>query len=76
MVIQKYVFAIVILTGLFAGTDGTIRGRITDIKEVGLPGANIYLPDLMIGAAADADGNYFILNIPVGTYDVVVEMLG
>ena len=51
--IQKYVFTIVILTGLFAGTDGTIRGRITDIKEVGLPGANIYLPDLMIGAAAE-----------------------
>ncbi|MFL3013245.1 MAG: carboxypeptidase regulatory-like domain-containing protein, partial [Candidatus Neomarinimicrobiota bacterium] len=64
------------LTFIFAGTDGTIRGRVTDEESMELPGATIYLPELGIGAAADPGGNFIILNIPVGTYDVVVQMVG
>lgn len=61
---------------ILAGTDGTIRGKVTDSEGKPLPGANIYIPAAGIGAAADADGNYIILNIPVGDYDVVVQMMG
>ena len=61
---------------LNAGTDGTIRGKITDDQGAPLPGANIYVPDVGTGAAADFDGNYIILNIPVGEYDVVCQMMG
>ena len=61
---------------LFGGTDGTIRGKITDVDGVPLVGSNIILPSLGIGAAADMDGNYIILNVPVGDYDVVVQMIG
>jgi hypothetical protein len=61
---------------LFAGTDGTIRGKVTDIEGSPLPGANIYIPDVGTGAAADMDGNYIMLNIPVGEYNVVVQMMG
>ena len=59
-----------------AGTDGTIRGKVTDEESIELPGATIYLPELGIGAAADPQGSFIILNIPVGTYDVVVQMVG
>lgn len=59
-----------------AGTDGTIRGKVSDIDGNPLPGANIYVPDVGIGAAAGGDGSYIILNIPVGDYDVVVQMMG
>ena len=52
------------LTWVFAGTDGTIRGRVTDEESsMELPGATIYLPELGIGAAADPSGNFIILNI-------------
>ena len=61
---------------LNGGTDGTIRGKITDIEGVPLPGANIFIPSISIGAAADVNGNYIILNIPVDDYDVVVQMMG
>jgi hypothetical protein len=74
--IQKIILTLVFLSTLFAGTDGTIRGKISDISGMGLPGANIYLPEVGLGAAADLEGNYIILNIPVGTYDVVVQMVG
>ena len=61
---------------IFAGTDGTIRGRITDVDQNSLPGAQVYIPELEKGAIADIDGNYIILNVAVGTYDVSVNMMG
>ena len=75
--ILKNIFIIFIsFQAIFGGTDGTIRGKVTDIENSPLPGANIYVPSVGVGAAADMDGNYFILNIPVGEYDVVVQMMG
>ena len=67
---------LIILESAFGGTDGTIRGKVTDIENSALPGANIYIPSVGVGAAADMEGNYIILNIPVGEYDVVVQMMG
>ena len=61
---------------LIGGTDGTIRGKITDVDGLALVGSNIIIPSLGLGAAADMDGNYIILNVPVGKYDVVVQMIG
>jgi len=61
---------------LLAGTDGTIRGNVTDLEGSSLPGAQIYIADMGLGTMADVDGNYILLNIPVGDYDVTVSMIG
>ncbi|MFQ6614174.1 MAG: carboxypeptidase regulatory-like domain-containing protein, partial [Fidelibacterota bacterium] len=61
---------------LWAGTDGTIRGQVKDMDGNGLPGAQVFIKALGLGAVADLEGNYIILNIPVGTYDVTVMMIG
>ena len=61
---------------LYAGTDGTIRGQITDIDGEPLPGAQVFIEEMSLGAVADINGNYLILNIPIGTYDVTVMMMG
>ena len=74
--INSLSLSVLLISLAFAGTDGTIRGKVTDIEGSPLPGANIYVPDVGVGAAADMDGNYIILNIPVGEYDVVVQMMG
>ena len=74
--IKLWVTFSIMVSFILAGTDGTIRGKVTDSEGKPLPGANIYIPAAGIGAAADADGNYIILNIPVGDYDVVVQMMG
>jgi hypothetical protein len=47
-----FIFLFLISFGL-AGTDGTIRGKITDVNGATLPGANIIIPELSMGAAAD-----------------------
>ena len=54
---KRYSIFILITAIIQAGTDGTIRGKVTDIDGAPLAGANIYVPDIGTGAAADLDGN-------------------
>ena len=56
---------------------GKITGRITDAATgEGFPGATVRLEDTTVGAAADLDGYYTILNVRPGTYTMVVSMIG
>jgi len=62
---------------VFAGTTGKIAGKITD-QSTGeaLIGANIIVIGTTMGASSDIDGNYFILNLPPGEYQVKASMIG
>lgn len=60
-----------------AGTTGKIAGKITD-KDTGEPliGANVMIEGFSWGAATDADGEFYILNIPPGKYTVKAIYIG
>lgn len=59
------------------GYDNTLTGKITDkTNHTPLPGATVYLPDLHVGASADAQGNYAIRNLPRGRFVVEVHYIG
>jgi len=60
----------------FAGTTGKLSGRVLDQQKQPLPGANVILLGTTLGAAADAQGYYNILNIPPGTYRVQFSVIG
>ena len=66
-----------LLTFTFAGTTGKLTGKVTD-KSTGepLPFVNIILVGTNLGAATDIDGNYVILNIPPGNYNVKAQYIG
>jgi hypothetical protein len=77
MKIIKYLAVLIIFLGaIYAGTDGTIRGQIKDTEGVPMPGVQIFVSELAMGAIADENGKYIILNLPVGSYDVKVMMIG
>lgn len=71
-----------------AGTTGKIAGKVTDKKSgEGLPGANVIIQAQIkdgkdvplsppLGAAADPDGNFIIINIPPGKYIVQGSFVG
>ncbi len=83
--LPRLLFMILILSIIFfainqeaiAGTKGKIAGVIKD-SETGeeLPGANILLVGTVMGAAADNEGHYFVINVPPGTYSVQARMMG
>jgi len=60
-----------------AQTAGKISGRVTNAATgEPLPGANILVRETPLGSVADDEGNFFILNVPPGTYVVQATMLG
>lgn len=56
---------------------GKIVGRVVD-KTTGEPiiGANIIILNTTMGAATDYEGDYFIVNVPVGSYSLRASMIG
>ena len=67
-----------ITTASFAQTGvGKMSGRVIDAATgEALIGANVILLNTNLGAATDIEGNYFILNITPGTYDVKFSYVG
>ncbi len=54
-----------------------ISGRVFDARTgVPLVGANVYLEGTQRGTSTDADGQYVISRVPIGTYTLVASMLG
>lgn len=62
---------------LFGSITGKIQGTVTDEKtQEPIPYANVVISNTDMGAATDAEGNFFILNVPPGTYTVEVSYVG
>jgi len=62
---------------LWSGTTGKIAGTITDrANGEPLPGANIIVVGTTLGAMADVSGHYTILDVPPGTYEVGISIVG
>ena len=61
----------------FAGVTGKFSGRIVD-SNTGepLPGVNVVIEGTAMGGATNVSGTYFIINIPVGTYNLTATMIG
>lgn len=59
------------------GQRGKISGKVVDAKTgEALIGANILISGTTLGAATNIDGDFVILNIPPGTYDLVASLVG
>ena len=62
---------------IYAGTTGKISGKVIDAKtNEPLPGANIIIEGTTYGAAADKEGDYFVINLSPGIYTVKASMMG
>ena len=59
---------------------GTIQGTVTDSSGAALVGATVTVHNVDTGVDritnTTADGGYLMPELPVGTYDVIVEMSG
>jgi outer membrane receptor protein involved in Fe transport len=66
-----------VLSTVSAQTAGKISGKITD-QETGEPlvGCNVVVVGTLMGASTDAEGSYFIINVPPGKFDVEASLIG
>lgn len=56
---------------------GTISGVVTDSTNGGtIPGANVVIQDLSLGAATDGAGAYQITGVPEGEYQLTASFVG
>ena len=62
---------------LSAGTTGKLTGTIKSKVDDGpLIGANIIIENTDLGTSTDLNGDYVILNIVPGKYNVTIRMIG
>ncbi len=69
--------SIIILNPIFGGTTGKLTGTITsELDNSPLIGANIIIENTNLGTPTDLNGDYVILNISPGNYNVTIRMIG
>ena len=74
LVLLLILFAV---SDLFCGITGKVAGRIIDATtREPLPGTNIFLEGTNLGASADLEGYYYIINIPPGKYNIIARCMG
>jgi outer membrane receptor protein involved in Fe transport len=60
-----------------AGTTGKVAGKVVDAQtKEPLLGVNVLLVGTTLGASTDIDGEYFVLNIPPGSYSLKASAVG
>ncbi|WP_026956930.1 TonB-dependent receptor [Algoriphagus vanfongensis] len=60
--------------GSFA--QGILKGKVVDVQNLSLPGANVLLKGTTVGSVTNQSGEFSILNLEAGSYEVIVTYLG
>lgn len=66
----------VMLLGGGAFAQGVLKGKVIDSQNLSLPGANVILQGTTIGSVTNQNGEFTIVNLEAGSYEVVVTYLG
>jgi len=76
--LKKIVLSVFFISTLLVHgqTTGKISGKVVDENNEPVIGVSIGLEGTALGAAADALGNFFIINIPGGVYNVKASAIG
>jgi len=71
------IFLLVLALPLMVFAQNTINGKVTDANTSrALAGANVFIEGTTMGAAADANGNYTIANVPSGSVTISASVIG
>jgi len=75
-------FSLIFIIGLmgfqsFAAQSGKIAGKVVNaVNGAPLSGANVTVAGTRLGASTDLEGEFYIINVPTGVYDVSASVVG
>lgn len=76
-ILSTLAVALLLMASAVFAANGKVAGVVKDAQNGQLlPGANVQLVGTTLGSTTDAQGRYFILNVPPGTYSVKVTFIG
>lgn len=75
-ILQTALSLIIVFATINAGVGGKLSGTIKSLDGEMLAGVNVLISGTPMGTASDTDGNYFIINVPPGTYTIKFQMIG
>jgi len=78
-VLRTKIFLILLFSATIicnAQTTGKISGTVLDSNGDPVIGANVIIENTTMGAAADVEGYFYIINIPSGTYKLKASVIG
>jgi outer membrane receptor protein involved in Fe transport len=79
-VIKQIIIGVLILLStqnIAQNTSGKISGTVVDHKtNESIIGVQVYLEDISLGTTTKNDGSFIIDNVPQGTFNVQVKMIG
>lgn len=71
------VLVCLLITSAYGQTRSRLRGQVVDAESnEPLIGVNIIIDGTGLGAASDINGEFIIINIPIGKYEVTASMIG
>ena len=75
--IPFYIYIFLFTSFIYGNTNTTINGFVRDSAS-GEPisYANVFLANTALGAATNQDGYFVITNVPTGSYEINVSMMG
>ena len=75
--IKALVLSVVLFSSVvLAGVGGKLAGNIHAVDGDTMTGVNVLIAGTPLGTASDSNGEYFIINVPPGTYTVKFQMIG
>lgn len=75
--LSAVVLSVVLVSSAFAGNTGKIAGVVKD-KQTDEPliGVNVIIKGTTLGGSTDREGRYFILQVPPGSYELTISLIG
>ena len=67
---------VLVSTGAWAATTGRIAGTVVDAEGAPIAGAGVTVQGTRLGATTDANGRYFVLQVPPGEHTVSAMLIG
>ena len=72
---KTFLISLIVIANISVNAQTRISGKVTDIKGISIPGANVYLKGTYDGTSSDKNGNFLLITDETGSQILVVQAI-